>query len=74
MPPSAAPSSRKRPASFAVDAALPWDDIDSRVTKEFLLEEKEKAERGEVTLDCRWGACEDCGVCEDDIEMRIAKP
>jgi radical SAM family uncharacterized protein len=59
---------------FPVDAALPWDDIDSRVTKDFLMEEKEKAERGEVTLDCRWGPCEDCGVCEGDIEMRIARP
>jgi radical SAM superfamily enzyme YgiQ (UPF0313 family) len=59
--------------SFPVDAELPWDDIDSRVSKEFLLEEKERADRGEVTLDCRWGSCENCGVCEGDIEMRIAK-
>lgn len=59
--------------SFAVDAGLPWDDIDSRVTKEFLLEEKERAERGEVTEDCRTGACEACGVCVDEVEMRVAK-
>lgn len=60
--------------SFAVGEELPWDDIDSRVTKEFLLEENERAERGEKTEDCRAGSCEDCGVCVDDIEMRIAKP
>lgn len=60
--------------TFPVDAELPWDDIDSRVSKEFLLEEKERADRGEVTLDCRRGPCENCGVCEGDIEMRIAKP
>ncbi|MHB1324795.1 MAG: TIGR03960 family B12-binding radical SAM protein [Thermoleophilia bacterium] len=59
---------------FPVDAELPWDDIDSRVSKEFLLEEKERADRGEITLDCRQGSCENCGVCEGDIEMRIAKP
>jgi len=57
--------------SFAVDAELPWDDIDSRVDKDFLLDEKEKAERGEATPDCRWGECADCGVCEGAIEMRI---
>lgn len=60
--------------SFEVDADLPWDDIDSRITKEFLLEEKERAERGEITEDCRTGSCEDCGVCVNDVEMRIAKP
>jgi len=60
--------------SFPDDAALPWDDIDSRVDKDFLLAEKEKSERGEVTIDCRWGTCENCGVCEDDIEMRISRP
>ena len=57
-----------------MDASLPWDDIDYRVTKDFLLEEKGKAERGEVTLDCRWGPCEDCGACDDEIEMKIARP
>lgn len=57
--------------TFATNEALPWDDIDSRVSKEFLLQEKEKAERGEVTLDCRWADCWLCGVCEGEIQMRV---
>ncbi len=57
--------------SFDEKEALPWDDIDSRVDKKFLLEEKKKAERGEVTTDCRWTGCYSCGVCEGDIEMRM---
>lgn len=57
--------------TFEEDAALPWDDIDSRVTREFLLEEKGKAERAEVTQDCRWGECTSCGVCDGEIGMRI---
>lgn len=57
--------------SFAVGDALPWDDIDSRISREFLIEEKEKAERGEATLDCRWGPCTLCEVCDEDIDMRI---
>ncbi len=60
--------------SFALDAALPWDDIDSRVDREFLLEENKKAESGEATLDCRWGPCGDCGVCEDELQMNLVKP
>jgi radical SAM family uncharacterized protein len=55
--------------TFAPDAQLPWDDIDSRVSKDFLLEEREKAERGEITGDCRTGDCGLCGICGDDIRM-----
>ncbi len=58
---------------FSVEGALPWDDIDSRVDKQFLLEEKKKAERAEVTPDCRQTGCYLCGVCEGDIEMRVAE-
>lgn len=40
---------------------LPWDFIDAGVTKAFLWREKEKADRGEVTDDCRNG-CHGCGI------------
>ena len=43
------------------DELLPWDFIDSGVTKAFLWREKEKAERGAVTRDCREG-CNGCGL------------
>jgi len=59
--------------SFSLGTPLPWDDIDSRLDREFLLEEWERAERGEVTPDCRWAGCSLCGVCEDDIGMRVEK-
>ena len=45
----------------AEDEVLPWDHIDAGVTKEFLLREKHKAERGETTPDCRKG-CQGCGL------------
>lgn len=57
--------------SFSLDEPLPWDDIDSRVNKEFLQEEKERADRAETTPDCRWDGCSLCGVCEGDIQMRV---
>lgn len=40
---------------------LPWDFIDSGITKSFLWREKEKSEKAEVTKDCRKG-CNGCGI------------
>jgi radical SAM family uncharacterized protein len=45
------------------DEILPWDHISCGVKKEYLLEEKEKALRGETTPDCRFAKCTGCGVC-----------
>lgn len=59
---------------YAVDGPLPWDDVDSRVDKAFLLLEYERAQRGEITPDCRWDECTQCGVCDGEIEMRIEHP
>ncbi|MFZ0131002.1 MAG: TIGR03960 family B12-binding radical SAM protein, partial [Desulfobacterales bacterium] len=43
---------------------LPWDVIDTGVTKEFLWQEAQRALAGELTADCRTGACNSCGVCD----------
>lgn len=44
-----------------LDERLPWDHLDAGVSKEFLLREWAKAQRGELTHDCRKG-CVGCGV------------
>lgn len=43
------------------DEVLPWDVIDSSVSKAFLRREAEKAMAETVTKDCRWG-CAGCGI------------
>ncbi len=43
---------------------LPWDVIDTGVTKEFLGQEAQRALAGDVTADCRTGDCNSCGVCD----------
>ncbi len=43
---------------------LPWDHIDTKVTKDFLKKEWEKAVSGGQTPDCRRGDCNRCGVCD----------
>lgn len=43
---------------------LPWDHIDTKVTKDFLKAEWERAVHGIYTPDCRNGDCNLCGVCD----------
>jgi radical SAM family uncharacterized protein len=42
---------------------LPWDHIDFGLKADFLLSERGKALRAEMTPDCRTGQCAVCGVC-----------
>jgi radical SAM family uncharacterized protein/radical SAM-linked protein len=42
---------------------LPWDHLDSGIREDFFLCERERAMRGELTPDCRYSACNGCGVC-----------
>jgi len=43
------------------DENLPWDIIDSGVTREFLISENDRASEAAVTRDCRYG-CTGCGI------------
>ncbi|SPD72141.1 conserved hypothetical protein [uncultured Desulfobacterium sp.] len=45
------------------DEVLPWDHIQSGVSKAFLKNEMERAEKGLLTPDCRQ-LCVNCGVCD----------
>jgi len=46
-----------------VGELLPWDIIDTGVSKSYLWQEKQRAETGIVTPDCRKG-CTGCGLTE----------
>jgi len=43
---------------------LPWDHIDIGISPKFLEKEFRKAEKGEITLDCRDTECTGCGICD----------
>jgi radical SAM family uncharacterized protein/radical SAM-linked protein len=43
---------------------LPWSFIDAGVNSDYLAAEWEKAARELATPDCRFGGCQDCGVCD----------
>jgi radical SAM family uncharacterized protein/radical SAM-linked protein len=51
---------------------LPWDHIDTRVAKDFLRTEWEKALSGVTTGDCRSVECNACGSCDfNPIEPKL---
>ncbi|MDY6878657.1 MAG: TIGR03960 family B12-binding radical SAM protein [Desulfatiglans sp.] len=50
---------RERP----LDEVLPWDHIRSGIAKGFFIREWERAQRSELTPDCRQ-TCLECGVCD----------
>ena len=45
----------------SIDENLPWDMINSFVDKNYLINEKKRAEAGETTPDCRL-KCNNCGI------------
>lgn len=50
---------------------LPWDLIDTQVTKTFLAQEWKNASRETFTADCRVDDCNQCGVCDFEQIMPI---
>lgn len=50
------------------DEILPWDVLNFGISRKWLLEEREKAYRGEITPDCRRGPCSKCGACSPNSE------
>lgn len=60
----------------AYDEILPWDFIDTGVSKAFLRLEDQRAAQVITTTDCRSGDCTGCGICphfEIDLDIREDK-
>ncbi len=50
---------------------LPWEFVDARISRSFLLAEEDRAYKGASTPDCRFDRCTGCGVCAGDISNII---
>ncbi len=50
-----------------LDEVLPWDVIDTGISKAFFQEEYRRALAAATTPDCRTDACSLCGVCSEEI-------
>jgi len=47
-----------------IDEILPWSHLQSGVDNQFLIDELEKAKSEIYTPDCRYHACQKCGLCD----------
>ncbi len=47
-----------------LEEPLPWEHLRSGASREFLLRERANALKGKTVPDCRYGACQACGVCD----------
>ena len=47
-----------------IEEPLPWDHVDIGVSKQYLVDEWQNALKGFRTSDCRFGQCNQCGVCD----------
>ena len=54
-----------------VDRAYWRDAVDARLDQDFLDDELTRSREGELTEDCRDGACAACGVCGGEIAMDL---
>ena len=48
-----------------LDRTFPWDYIQTGVDRSYLWEEYQRGLKGELTADCRDGACNQCGLCPE---------
>ena len=53
---------------------LPWDHINTQLTKTFLTAEWENAQQGGLTADCRVDDCNQCGVCDFETIEPLTHP
>ncbi len=53
---------------------LPWDHIDSGVSKQWLQEDLERALEAVVVPDCSFDGCSHCGVCGDGLGHNVVVP
>lgn len=57
---------------YTTNASLPWDIIDSRVKKDFLLTEMHKAKQSDMTFNClEKRQCHNCGACNNPLQDNI---
>lgn len=59
-----------------LDEVFPWDFIHAGATKGFLKDEWKKMYKPETpeVPDCRWGACNHCGVPGNYADIKLAPP
>lgn len=68
-------NSNLKPRNFpSLDAPLPWDHIDTGISKQWLQEDLQRALAAATVPDCSFDGCSHCGVCGVDFGHNIVVP
>jgi radical SAM family uncharacterized protein/radical SAM-linked protein len=59
--------------NLPLDQPLPWDYLTKGVSKNFLIQERERAFSEKVTSDCRFDGCKQCGLIQHPVCQLIHK-
>ncbi len=54
-------------ARFHIEDPLPWDFVDTGVSRQWLIREYERSSREETLSDCRAAGCSNCGACDGNV-------
>ncbi|QQE63886.1 B12-binding protein [Leptolyngbya sp. BL0902] len=57
-----------------LDAALPWDHLDTGIDKEWLKQDLLRALEAATVPDCSFEGCSHCGVCGPDFGHNVVVP
>jgi hypothetical protein len=49
---------------YGLSEELPWEVVDTGVSKTYLIDEYLRAMKEKTTPDCRWNGCTGCCVCQ----------
>lgn len=55
----------------ALDTPLPWDHIDTGISKQWLKEDLQRALAAAIVPDCSFDGCSHCGVCSTDFGHNV---
>ncbi len=62
------------PAPSLLDVPLPWDHLDTGISKQWLKDDLEKALAAATVPDCSFDGCSHCGVCSIDFGHNVVVP
>jgi radical SAM family uncharacterized protein/radical SAM-linked protein len=58
----------------ALDISLPWDHLDTGISKQWLKDDLERALAAATVPDCSFDGCSHCGVCSIDFGHNVVVP
>ena len=61
-------------ADSRLDAPLPWDHIDTGISRAWLKADLQRALEAATVPDCSHTVCSECGVCGDDFGHNVVVP